>query len=373
MEHTNAYAKIKLNNLIDNFKYVHSLNPDKTPICIVKADAYGHGAGECAKALASCGVEYFAVASLDEAIALRDFGIDSHILVLGYIPLDRIEESLKYNIIYSVYSYSFAKRLDEVCKNLNITADVHIKLNTGMNRLGFSPEKADFVNKIKKVHELPCINIKGVFSHYSTADETDLTYSKMQRQIFTDAVEKMQDIGIDFELIHISNSAASLCFDCEISNAYRPGLVLYGISPLPNLEGQEHLKPVMEFMSNVANIFDLPKGADLGYARKYRALYDRKIAVVCVGYADGYPRILSNKSSVYINGYRACVVGNICMDMLMVDITDIDNVKVGDKVELFGDNISACELAELSETIPYEIMCDVNKRVRREYIWDKEM
>lgn len=368
MEHTNAYAKIKLNNLTDNFRYIHSLNKNKTPICIVKADAYGHGAVECAKALIKCGVDYFAVASLDEAIALRNAGIESHILVLGYIPMDRLEESMEYDVIYSVYSYSFAHSLNEVCAKNDTVATVHIKLNTGMNRLGFNPREEHFLSSVLKIHLLSNIAIKGIFSHYSTADETDLTYSKMQRNIFVNAITEMQKSGIEFDLIHISNSAASLWFDCDISNAYRPGLVLYGISPLPNEEKKECLKPVMNFMSNIANIFTLPKGEDLGYGRKYTAQSDRKIAVVCVGYADGYPRILSNKSSVYVNGHRASVVGNICMDMMMIDITDIPDVKVGDCVELFGENISASELAELSGTIPYEIMCGVSKRVKREYV-----
>ena len=371
MEHTNAYARIKLENLKDNFKYIHSLNQGKTPICIVKADAYGHGAVECTKALIECGAEYFAVASLDEAITLRNAGINKHILILGYIPMHRIEESLKYDVIYSVYSLTFAKELNEICRKNDMTADIHIKLNTGMNRLGFNPKECGFENTMHQLRDLAHLRIQGVFSHYATADECDLSYSESQREIFENAVIKMQNDGIDFELIHIANSAASLGFDCSISTAYRPGLVLYGISPLPENEKQENLKPVMHFMSYVANTFVLPEGSDLGYARKYRAPSNRKIGVVCVGYADGYPRLLSNRASVYINGCKAPVVGNICMDMLMADITDIPNVKVGDETELFGDNISACELAEFAETISYEIMCGVSKRVKREYIYKR--
>lgn len=368
MEHTNAYAKIRLDNLTNNFKYIASLNSGKTPICIVKADAYGHGAVECTKALIACGAEYFAVASLDEAIALRNAQIDKHILVLGYIPIERIEESLEYDIIYSIYSLTFADALNEACAKANKKANIHIKLNTGMNRLGFNPQNDGFISKMQKLANLENLNIQGVFSHYSTADEADLSYSVKQRDIFEEAVAQMQEIGIKFELIHISNSAASLCFECKIANAYRPGLVLYGISPLPEGEKQEYIKPVMQFMSNIANIFVLPKGEDIGYGRKYTAESDRKIAVVCVGYADGYSRLLSNKASVYVGGCRAEVVGNICMDMTMIDITDIEGVQIADCVELFGDNISICELAELVGTIPYEIMCDVNKRVKREYI-----
>ncbi len=367
MKYSNAYAKINLENLVNNYKMVCSHNEGKTPICVVKADAYGHGSIMCAKALEGVGAKWFAVASLDEAKELREGGINGNILILGYIPLERLDEFVLNNLACGVYSLSFAKELNNVARTLGRVVNVHIKLNTGMNRLGFDCSKADFEAKIREIVSLENLKITGVFSHYSTCDEADLSYSEMQRSIFEKGVELIKNCGANLELVHISNSAASLWFDCKTSNAFRPGIVLYGVSPLPQRVFQGELKPVMSLFSHVANIFVLKEGCSLGYGRKYTAPSNRRIATLSVGYADGYFRALSNKAWVYIKGHRAPVVGNVCMDMLMVDITDVPAVHVGDEAELFGEHIDVCELSSLAGTIPYEIMCALSKRVKRIY------
>ena len=372
MKRSNTYARINLENLKNNYDHICSLNKDKTPICIVKADAYGHGAEGCAKALKEAGAKWFAVASLDEAENLRKSGIEGNILILGYVDEERIDELLENDLTCGIYSLSFAKALNAKAAALGKTAYAHVKLNTGMNRLGFDCEAAGFEGKMKELMSLPNIAVSGVFSHYSTADEKDLSYSEKQRALFEKGVEVLKSLGASLELVHISNSAASLVFDCKLSNAFRPGIVLYGVSPVFDKTAQDKLRPVMSFYSRIANIFPLKAGGELGYGRKYKAPSDRKIATICAGYADGYFRALSGKACVYINGFRAKIVGNVCMDMLMADITDIPEAKVGDEVELFGEHISVCELAELAGTIPYEIMCAVSKRVKREYLKSEE-
>ncbi len=372
MKSSNTYARISLENLKSNYEYICSLNKNKTPICIVKADAYGHGAEECARALENAGAAWFAVASLDEAENLRKSSVKGNILILGYVDEERIDELLENNLTCGIYSLSFAKALNERASALGKTACAHIKLNTGMNRLGFDCEAPYFESKMKELTSFSNLNITGVFSHYSTADEQDLSYSERQRTLFEKGVNVLKSLGAPLELIHISNSAASLVFDCELSNAFRPGIVLYGISPVFDKTAQSSLCPVMSFYSRIANIFTLKAGGELGYGRKYKAPSDRKIATICAGYADGYFRALSNKAYVYINGFRAKIVGNVCMDMLMTDITDIPEAKVGDEAELFGEHINVCELADIAGTIPYEIMCAVSKRVKREYIKEEE-
>lgn len=366
MKYPNTYAQIDLSNLVSNYKALAELNKNKTPIAIVKADAYGHGAAECAAALEKAGAKYFAVANTDEAEQLRKHGIKGDILILGYVPEERVDEILEYDVITGLYTVHFARRLSEAAEKLGRKAKVHIMLNTGMNRLGF-PCSDEGIEQIKSVAANGGIEIDGIFSHYATADEEDLSYARLQREKFVTMVEKLGNEGIHPRMIHISNSAAGLDFDCPIENAFRPGLVLYGLTPFADGRFKDILKPVMTFKTSVANVFDLKKGETVGYGRHYTAPSDRKIATLCVGYADGYFRQLSNKADVFIRGKRAHSTGNVCMDMMMVDVTDIPDVRVGDEVELFGNNIPAQELADLIGTIPYEIFCSLSKRVVRFY------
>ena len=367
METSNAYARIDLDALRSNYRFVKSLNPDKEAICIVKADAYGHGAVPCAKALYEEGVRTFAVATLDEAIELKSEIEGISVLILGYVDEPRIEEAVKAGVICAVYSVEFAELLSAAAIRAGKMMRVHLKINTGMNRLGFDPSAPSFRNRLKKISALEGIRVEGAFSHYATADEEDLSYARRQRQIFEEAVKAIKDEGIALKTIHISNSAASMIFDCPVSNAFRPGLVLYGYSPLPGGEMQEKLRPVMSVHAHVANIFTLKKGETVGYGRKYTADSDRLIATVTIGYADGYSRAFSNRACIYINGCPAPVRGNVCMDMLMCDITDIKGVRVGDRADALCREADAADLAEIAGTIPYEITCGISKRVKRYY------
>ena len=369
MKKSNTYAKINLDNLLFNFELIKKLHPEKKIISIVKADAYGHGAVTCSKCLQEYGTDYFAVSSIDEAIELREAKISLPIMILGYIDEHRICEVFEYNIIPTVYSTSFANLLCDYASKLNTTIDVNIKIDTGMNRLGFKTN-AQTLSKIININEsMPNINIFGIFTHYATADEQNLEFAKSQHEKFTKIVCELANNNIRPELIHISNSAAILGLENDISNAIRPGIIQYGINPCEDTRKEEYsFKPVMSFHTNVANIYTVKKGESISYARKYIAQKDHKIAVISCGYADGYSRTLSQKSEVFINGARARICGNICMDMMMVDISNIENVKIGDEVELFGENISAQEIATLIGTIAYEVCCTLNKRVNRMYL-----
>lgn len=364
----NAYARINLENLAWNYRSIKERAKDKTVICIVKADAYGHGAVQCAKKLEETGAEYFAVASLDEAKELREAGIKDPILILGYIPLDRVCESIAYDLTYTVYSLIFADELERCAAKENKQVNVHLKYNTGMNRLGFRDIDA-LVSAALHIRSQPHLKIEGLFSHYATADEADLAFTTAQHALFVQGLNKLRSLGFEIPMVHISNSAGIEVCDSELATAVRPGIILYGIHP--SAEVEEHaalsLKPVMTFYSRIANIAKLEPGDSVSYGRKFTADKMTKTAVVCAGYADGYFRILSNKAQVLVRGQRANILGNICMDMFMIDVTDIAGVTVGDEVTLFGDGLPVTELSELAGTIPYELTCSVSKRVKRIY------
>lgn len=365
MSKYNTYAVINLAHLRHNYNEIKRNCGTKKIISIIKADAYGHGAVACANALMQEGCDYFAVASIDEAEELRSAGVSLPILILGYIPESRIKEALEFNLTITVYDEAFAYAVSNVCKTLGCNAKIHIKINTGMNRLGLPPAAA--AQKISAIEKLYGISIEGLYSHYSTADEDDLSYSRAQFDKFKTVVGEISAMGIHPQYIHISNSASILQFQDDVSTAVRPGIILYGV--MPYAVKSTPLKPVMTFYSKVAAVNTYEAGAAVSYGRKYITHAENTLATVCAGYADGYFRALTNKSEVCINGRRYKSVGTICMDMFMVDITGSSDVIVGDKVELFGEHITAAELAELADTIPYEILCSVSKRVQREYIY----
>lgn len=364
-KYPNTYAVINLRNLTGNFHKIEKRVKGKTVICVVKADAYGHGATRCAMALEESGAQYFAVSSLDEAIELRDAGIKSSVLILGYVPIERIDESLAYDLTYTIYSMTFAKALNTSAKDKNTKAKVHIKVNTGMNRLGLKGHD-NILRKTREIASMPWLNLEGIFSHYAAADEADLSFTEHQHKLFRAVIDELIKENIHIPMVHMSNSAGASAYLSDITTAIRTGILLYGINPSDSI--REDVVPVMNLYSTVANISNLNKDESVSYGRTYFANETKKIAVVSAGYADGYFRSLSNKGEVSIRGKRAKIIGNICMDMFMVDITHIEHVAVGDQVTLFGDDPSATELAALIGTIPYELTCSLSKkRVRRIY------
>ena len=312
MTKANAYVKINTDNLKHNYNIIKRLSGDKKIISIIKADSYGHGSVECMKILSSLGCDFFAVANINEAVIIREHNPTCNILILGFVDEDDIEYAVSNNFSMCLYSLNFAKKADEISKKTNIPARLHIKINSGMNRLGFDPEK--FGRTAKVLSTLKNISLEGIFSHFSTADEEDLKYTKMQYSVFLSCLDTLRKEGIDPKYVHIQNSAG-ICIsdklDMPETTAVRPGIILYGLNPSDAVTGYG-FRPVMSFYSRVVNIFSLKEGSAVSYGRKYIADKERKAAVISAGYADGYHRALSNKAEVLINKCRCPIIGNVC-------------------------------------------------------------
>ena len=337
----------------------------------VKADAYGHGAVEVSKVLEENGIDMFSVAMIDEGINLRNNGIKAPILVLGLTPPEYVKEAVEYDLIQTVSDYNTAEAISKAAKELNKKAVIHIKIDTGMGRIGFRPEKEAF-DEIENISKLENIEINGIFTHFCTSDEKDKTFTYTQKERFVYAVNELEKRGINIPLKHASASAGLMDFDDLFFNAVRPGIILYGYYPSDDvMKDRLPIKPVMSLKSNVMYIKDIENGDTIGYGRTYMANEKRTIATIPAGYADGYNRLLSNKGCVLVNGKRAQLKGRICMDQCMADITGI-NAKQWDEVVLMGkqgnEEITADEIANEIGTISYEVLCMVSKRVPRVYI-----
>ena len=366
-------AEVSTDAIRYNYKQIRSIVPSYTEMmAIVKADGYGHGALEVSKILQQEGVNRFAVAIAREGEELRREGIVSPILVLGYTPKADINVLIENDLTQTVFSFDMAKYISDEAARLNKTVNVHIKVDTGMGRIGFlsSPKS---IEEIKKIAQLPYINLEGIFTHFSTADEEDPTYTKNQWSIFEGFLKELNEVGIDLPIIHAANSAAIMCHKYAHLNVVRPGIILYGYYPSNYLERKGiDLKPAMTLKSQVVHVKELPEGHYVGYGRKYYTHQKTKIATIPIGYADGYSRRLGNTGRVLIKGEFAKIVGNICMDQFMVDVSHISDVNVEDEVVIFGSQGDKCipieEIAEALGTINYEIMCMIGKRVPRLYV-----
>jgi alanine racemase len=367
-----VWAEVDLDKLAHNMREIRRNAVSKDIIAVIKADGYGHGALDIAPTLLENGATRIAVAVLNEAVELRRGGIEEPIMVLGFTPPSQIDMLLRYDIEQTVYSYDLAKEISQLSKKKNKVAKIHIALDTGMGRIGFLPndESAEVVYKISK---LPNIIIEGLFSHFSSADEDDKTYTDMQLDRYTAFYNKLISNGVKVNIRHIANSAAIIDMPQSHFEAVRPGIILYGYYPSEHVfKNKIDLKPVMSLKTNIVHIKNLPAGEYISYGREFKTLRESVIATLPVGYADGYTRLLFNKAKVIINGSFVPVIGRICMDQCMVDVTEIKNVKVGDEVVLMGEqgdlSFTADHIAELIGTINYEITCMISKRVPRVYI-----
>ncbi len=351
-----------------NFQEIKKQIPYGTQIMpVIKADAYGHGALTFANILKD-DADCFAVATVDEAVELRTNGIETPILVLGHTFRQEMEEAVRYDIILTVTSYDDAVWLSEIAQALDKPATVHIKVDTGMSRIGFKPTE-ESRKIIRKIDSLKNITVDGVFTHFATADEADKNFTKIQAERF---FEFTKDLSAEY-IFHAGNSAAIMQHKSASFDMMRPGIILYGLHPSDEVDKSVlDLKPVMELISHIAFVKTIQKGDAVSYGRTFVADKEMKIATIPVGYADGYPRLLSNKGRIIINGKYAPIVGRICMDQFMVDVTDIDNVNTGDKVILIGGDgnisVTADEIADLAGTINYEVVCGISKRVPREVV-----
>lgn len=368
MSNMRVYAEIDLGAIRQNAASVREIVGDRTKImAVVKADGYGHGAVMTAKAVENI-VDAYAVATIEEAIELRQNGIDKEMMILGYILPDYYGLALKYDILLTVFTYEMAKDLSDCAAKSGKTAKIHIAVDTGMGRIGFPPT-AESVCEIERIANLPNMEIAGLFSHFATADEADKEYSMLQMERYNEFCQKLT---VDTGLKHISNSAAITELPAAHLDMVRTGIILYGLYPSGQVDkGKITLTPAMSIKSSVVYIKTVKAGESVSYGRKFTAQRDTVVATVPVGYADGYPRLLSNRSRVLINGSYARVIGNVCMDQMMVDVTDIKNARVGDEVVLagrqMGKEVTVDEIADLAETINYEIVCGIGKRVPRVY------
>ncbi|MDO8603256.1 MAG: alanine racemase [Candidatus Omnitrophota bacterium] len=361
-------AEIDLGAIRHNLEIVsHIVKEDTKILGVVKADAYGHGMREVSKAIVDC-VDYFGVASLDEAADLRKIGIEKPILVIGAILPEEINGVLKLNAIQTVSDLHIPERLSRLAQLKNKKIKVHVKIDTGMGRLGFWHEEA--VDFIKKIAKLKNIIIDGIFTHFPNA-ESDRVFTYNQIKNFKRLIERLWDNGIDIPVKHTANSMGLIDFKDSHMNMVRPGLMMYGVYPKKSLMKNILLRPALTLKTKITNLRSMPKGRSISYGMTYVTKKPAKIATIPVGYGDGYSRHFSNKAEVLINGIRCPIAGRVCMDMCMVDVGRLKNVKVADDVILIGSQgreiIRAEELAWLINTIPYEVLCNIGRRVPRVY------
>jgi len=374
-----TYAQIDIDAIKYNIRQVKSLTDSKI-MAIIKADAYGHGAVEVGKALLEEGVYAFGVATADEAMELRNHGFTIPILILGVIFPEDYHKMIENNISMSVASFEDAFLISNSAKELGKNAHIHIKLDTGMGRIGFVCGNDDekIANEIEKISQMPNINIEGIFSHMSKADEEDKTYANKQFEKFTKVCSILEKRGVSLGLKHIANSASIATLPHTHLDMVRSGIITYGLNPSDEVDEKYiSLKPAMTLKSRVTHIKTIETDSLISYGGKYKATKNQKIATIAIGYADGFSRILSGKASVIINGQTADIVGRICMDQCMADVTHIEDIKIGDEVIIFGSDgnntISVDSVALLLGTINYEVVCSVTRRVPRAYIQNNQI
>lgn len=340
-------------------------------MAVIKADGYGHGAAEIGQYIYD-EADYFGVATIEEAVELRETGIDKPILVLGYTSPSLYGQNLKYDVEQTVYTMEAAEKMSEEAVKSGRTARIHIALDTGMTRIGVSPDEKGLAF-VQAVQRLPGISVVGLFSHLSCADMADKTYTREQLARFDFFVELLEKNHISIPVKHVCNSAGIMEFDDHRYDMVRAGIILYGLYPSEEVRKEAlELAPAMEWKTHVVNIMEPEMNRGISYGATYVTDHPCRIATISIGYADGYPRSLSNKGWVLIRGKKAPIVGRVCMDQTMVDITDIPDVKMEDVVTLIGrdgeERISVEDMADLSGSFNYEFVCDVGQRVKRIYL-----
>ena len=380
-----TWAQISLNRIEHNYKIIREqINPGTKLCCVIKADAYGHGAPEFAELYEKLGADFFAVSNLEEALQLRIGGITLPILILGYTPAEYAKELSDNNISQAILSLDYAKELSASAKALNVTVKSHLKIDTGMSRIGIMCQdihRDNIKNDVMEIFGLDNLEIEGMFTHFAVSDEKEegREYTLHQIECFNYVINTLKENGIDTDKIikHCSNSAAIMDYKSVNMDMVRAGIILYGLSPSSKLKGQLALKPAMELKSVIAHIKEIEPGTTVSYGRTFEADRKMKIATVPIGYADGYIRNLASDAFMLVKGKKAKVLGRICMDQCMIDITNIDDVRVGDTVTVVGrsgsEEITMDDVASWTGTINYEVVCLVGKRVPRVYVSDKEV
>lgn len=365
-----TWAEVDLDAIARNYDMIKRAAGDAECMCIVKADAYGHGAVPVARQLFDCGARFFAVSNIEEALQLRDGGISGGILILGYTPPELADVLYINDISQTVFSVSGARRLAEAAHGRSIK--VHIKLDTGMSRLGLNGGADEMAQQALEICGIKGLRVEGLFTHFARADEKNDAATKAQFDLFSSVADRLAAAGVKIKYKHCCNSAGMLAYPQYLMNMCRPGLILYGLSPF----GGEFGTPAMTLKTVVSQIKTIPAGTPISYGGKFITERESRIAVLPVGYADGFARLLSGKAQVLINGQRVNTVGNVCMDMTMADVTG-KNVSEGDTAVIIGsdggDRITAEDIAKLTGTISYEVISLIGKRVPRVFIRNGEI
>ena len=374
--YSRVYAKIDLDAIAYNMEQMkQNIRPETKVMAVIKADGYGHGAVQIAEMMERWNYIWgFAVATLDEAVVLRTEGIQKPILVLGCVFPDQYMEMLKHEIRMNIYTEEMAESISRMAAREGKTAYMHIKLDTGMSRLGFGINEQS-AETIKRISKMPNVNMEGIFTHFTKADEKDKSFTKKQIQEFVWMTERLKEKNVRFTYEHCSNSAGIIDVPEANFDIVRAGISTYGLYPSEEVDKTNvKLKPALALKSHVAFVKEIERGTPVSYGGTFVAKEKMKIATIPVGYADGYPRSLSNKGYVLIRGKKAPILGRVCMDQFMVDVTDIEGVSIMDQVTLVGTdgdkNITVEEAADLAGSFNYEFVCGIGKRVPRVYFQD---
>lgn len=366
-----CWAEISLENIKFNITQYKKYLPQGTEVmCVVKANCYGHSDEEIVPMLESeMGVKWFAVSNLIEGEKLRNMGIKGEILILGYTPPENADDLIKYNIIQACTEVSYAKTLNERARG---KIRVHTAIDTGMTRIGLHGDIKSICDGLEEIAKLENISMEGIFTHFAVADECDednISYTESQIEKICQVENEIKSRGVYLEQVHFLNSAGGIYYSDNRSTLARLGIILYGLYPNPAKPLPFEPKPVMELKAVVSQVKTIEKGEDVSYGRTFTAPKQIKLATVTAGYADGYPRALSNKGEVIIRGKRCKITGRVCMDQFMCDVSQLDEVCAGDEVILMGgegeNRITADDIASLTGTIGYEITCDISPRVPR--------
>lgn len=376
-EYHRLLAEINLDAIGNNIREIRRRIKTGTQLlAVVKADAYGHGSEEVSKVCLYNGADQLAVATCDEGVQIRQWSIQVPILILGNTVEGQLETVINYELTQTVFRYETAKLMSDIAVKLNKTALVHIKIDTGMSRIGFLPTD-NSIDEIEKIFALPNLKVTGIFTHFATADEKDKTFTMVQYKKFRFVTDTLNKRGFNNFIRHCANSGAILDMPELQLDMVRAGIIIYGMYPSNEVSHPINLIPAMSLKSQISYVKFLEENVSIGYGRTYFTTHKTKVATIPIGYADGYSRAFSNKARVIVNGHYAPIIGNVCMDQMMIDVSDIPDVKDGDSVIIMGSDgkitVSAEELASISNTINYEIVCNVGKRVPRVYIKNGEI
>ena len=366
-----AWAEVNLSHIRDNYKLIRNKVGDKVKIlAVVKAEAYGHGMVPVSKLLVENNVDYLGVARIGEAAQLRKAGISCPILLFGSLPPKQIDSAISYRITPTVYTLELARAINKTAERKNVRVKVHLKIDTGMGRVGVWHEQA--LELTRAIYKLANIELEGIYTHFPSADEQEKDFTHRQIADFKSLIKSLEKEGFVIPCKHAANSAGILDIESSYFNLVRPGLMLYGIYPSRHVSRELVLKPALSLKTTVVHLKNTPAGRSISYGRKYVTGTSTVIAVLPLGYGDGYSHLLSNKSSVLIKGRRSPVAGRICMDQMMVDVGKIKDVKVGDEVVLIGPQggreIKVEEIAEACGTISYQVLCWISRGVPRLYL-----